>query len=366
VDLFARTAEGRAYRASLGEAIGLTWTDLGAVSSDVAVAALRANQYRLLARLPNGQLGIKDYADGLWNPSATDWTSLGAPASGILGQPAVATRALANGSEQLDVAVFGTDHAVYWKSWNQDHWEPSPSGFTALSSAPDPWADLEPFWKAAQMRGEPLLLTDYGDRIPRAQLLSKGSLVSLTDAAEIRTYQVDTDFTFDRQSKTITLPSQSTVPHATLAELTTLRAAGEGHQFHDRQVAATYQRMESLDPALVAISGSENLARLRDKLLLGKPVRVVVYGDSISEGYNSSGVMGAPPYYPPWPVQLARRLTAQYHSSVTLLNPSIAGTSSQWGKDHLAGRRPIRFAACRHAFRHARGPVVPYLAPAAE
>jgi len=202
---------------------------------------------------------------------------------------------------------------------------------------PDPWVDLEPFWNAAQMRDESLLLTDNGDRVPRAQLLTKGWLVSLTDAGEAKTYQVDTDFFFDDQTKTITLPSHSAVPQATLADLTTLRAAAaEGHQFHDRQVAATYTRMESLNPALVAMSGGENLAHLRGKLLLGKSVRVVIYGDSIAEGFNSSGLMGAPPYRPPWAVQLARRLTAQYGSSVTLLNPSVVGTSSQWGKDNLA------------------------------
>jgi len=43
-------------------------------------------------------------------------------------------------------------------------------------------------------------------------------------------------------------------------------------------------------------------------------------GDSISEGYNASSFIGAPPYQPPYGALVAAGLERAYRSPVTLRN----------------------------------------------
>jgi lysophospholipase L1-like esterase len=59
----------------------------------------------------------------------------------------------------------------------------------------------------------------------------------------------------------------------------------------------------------------------KQKLTIG------VSGDSISFGLNASGLVGAPPYMPPYPDLVAAQLQSSYSADVSLFNRAIGGWS---------------------------------------
>lgn len=104
-----------------------------------------------------------------------------------------------------------------------------------------------------------------------------------------------------------------------------------GTWFHERQIAVDYEA-ESLDWKLPApISSLKDLPRLKEKLEAGKPVSVLLFGDSISAGGDCSALHAVPPYQPNYGVLVARMLARRYGSDVTFINPSRAGATSAYG-----------------------------------
>ncbi len=63
----------------------------------------------------------------------------------------------------------------------------------------------------------------------------------------------------------------------------------------------------------------------------GKPVKIALFGDSISVGASASGRGGRAPYVPGWGELLIRGLRAAYKSPITFVNPSKGGGSAAWG-----------------------------------
>ncbi len=79
----------------------------------------------------------------------------------------------------------------------------------------------------------------------------------------------------------------------------------------------------------------ENYPNLLKKLNAGQPVKILVFGDSISVGASASAFSGFEPYTPTWFDQIKNFLVAKYYggdsSKVTIVNPSVGGTTSAWG-----------------------------------
>ena len=67
-----------------------------------------------------------------------------------------------------------------------------------------------------------------------------------------------------------------------------------------------------------------------------KPLKLVVLGDSISAGYNASGMTQVAPGTPPYPALVASGLERVFGSPVTLANLSVGGMGVVWG----VGRAP--------------------------
>jgi lysophospholipase L1-like esterase len=81
----------------------------------------------------------------------------------------------------------------------------------------------------------------------------------------------------------------------------------------------------------LATSGAANLSRTLNKLRNGQPLRMILFGDSISAGFQASGVLGFPPYQASWGELLARRLNSAYGSAIAFENPALAGAATDWG-----------------------------------
>lgn len=90
------------------------------------------------------------------------------------------------------------------------------------------------------------------------------------------------------------------------------------------------------------------------KLEKGEEVNIVVYGDSISCGWSSSGIndpvyaadnetlvtstLDIAPYAPSWIKMVMAKLETLYPGQINYKNLSLGGKHAQWGKDNIAAR----------------------------
>ena len=109
----------------------------------------------------------------------------------------------------------------------------------------------------------------------------------------------------------------------------------EGHFFHDRQIAVTYIPKECDWPGPIPGFRGQNLPKTMKKLLTARPIKLVLYGDSISEGANASGVTCTSPFLPVWGQLVAEQLQRSYGSQVTFKNPSGGGMNAIWGGENV-------------------------------
>ncbi len=104
----------------------------------------------------------------------------------------------------------------------------------------------------------------------------------------------------------------------------------EGTWYHERQMEVSYEpavRDWSFPPAR---SSLDNLPRLKRLLTAKAPVRLILFGDSISVGGNASKVQGAWPYQPCFGELVVRRLQQHYGSKTTFMNHSRGGATSSY------------------------------------
>mgnify|MGYP000062533321 FL=1 len=108
-----------------------------------------------------------------------------------------------------------------------------------------------------------------------------------------------------------------------------LSAIGNPSYITRWQLAVTYETNEVWTGPRPE-SAEKKLPRFFGKALSGEPVTIVLYGDSISCGCDSSGLYGLPPGQPIWPKLLEESLKAYYKGPVRLVNTSVGGQDSDW------------------------------------
>ena len=107
-----------------------------------------------------------------------------------------------------------------------------------------------------------------------------------------------------------------------------------GLRFHEMQLDVTYIRSDAFHGALPARQG-KRLPKTMAKLQFGEPLRVLVYGDSISVGAQSSGWAGGAPHVPAYYDLFAEGLRSLESSGeVTIVNRSVGGAASYWGAEN--------------------------------
>lgn len=76
------------------------------------------------------------------------------------------------------------------------------------------------------------------------------------------------------------------------------------------------------------------LSALRDKAKRGEEVKIILYGDSISNAANSSGEGAFPPFEKAWYEQAVLNARAYYsNEKITLVNRSRSGYGTEWGAE---------------------------------
>lgn len=101
----------------------------------------------------------------------------------------------------------------------------------------------------------------------------------------------------------------------------------EGTFYHERQIEVSYEpavRDWTMPPPRSSI---EALPRFRQLLAAHAPVKLILFGDSISVSYNATKYTGVWPYQPGFGELVARKL-AQSGSRITFMNHSRGGETS--------------------------------------
>jgi len=102
----------------------------------------------------------------------------------------------------------------------------------------------------------------------------------------------------------------------------------EGTWYHERQIEVTYEPAARDWSWPAPRSTLEQLPRLKNLLTTRAPVKLILFGDSISAGYNASKFIGVRPYQPCWGEMVARALEQSYGGKVTFMNHSRGGATS--------------------------------------
>jgi lysophospholipase L1-like esterase len=110
----------------------------------------------------------------------------------------------------------------------------------------------------------------------------------------------------------------------------------ESSFFNDKQLAVTYAHDEAWSGP-VPESAEKYLPRTFQALRQGTPLKLVVFGDSISSGSNASGKSVRAPWMPRWADLVVAQLRQTYHSEIEYINPSLGGMTSRWGKETIHG-----------------------------
>ena len=207
---------------------------------------------------------------------------------------------------------------------------------------------VEPFWRSATMRGESLFFVDRGAGAPAARLLFEDvEALSLASATGDTVFDAGRDYTVDRAAGVVSLTPESRIPFATLDELypsaDPFVLIGDGDEFHRRQAAATYAHPRRVWPGRVPQLAAAELPRTIQRLAASQPITICVTGDSISEGYNASAFIDAPPRQPAYVDLVGAGLEYASGSRVTLHNLATAGWTSDDGLadvERVAETRP--------------------------
>ncbi|MBL9124940.1 MAG: hypothetical protein JNG90_14990, partial [Planctomycetaceae bacterium] len=212
---------------------------------------------------------------------------------------------------------------------------------------------LEPFWSSRVIERESVLFvrTD-GETRPRARLLLKPAEVLAVASADGKTtYAAGTDFIVDSATGALELPEGSRIKFLEAAELFPASGSPRSiahklgdrdrgvlfdneHWFHHQQIEVSYRTDETWNGIRPRVAVAE-LKRTLDRLKAGQPLTIAVSGDSISYGYNASGMTGASPHMPAYPQLVAEQLQATFNSPIKLVNRAVGGWRIEHGLKDL-------------------------------
>ena len=114
----------------------------------------------------------------------------------------------------------------------------------------------------------------------------------------------------------------------------------EGSYFLKHQICVTYEHDEidyGFEPAYQGNRLSGFFEKLRNK---EKPT-FLFYGDSITEGCNTSGTVfgdNIPPHMDPWPLLVTKELERRYNAKINYINTALGGTTSEWALANIKER----------------------------
>ena len=163
-------------------------------------------------------------------------------------------------------------------------------------------------------------------------IIAKGSIVH-NDILEIDEFDTNMPYVSDKM-----LVGEQQFPGLTLQSDIPSKTTGlylpftEGYQIVQMQLSVTYTHAQGLwDGIIPEYLGDTTLKTTLSKLQSKEEVNVLVFGDSISTGANSTSILGITPNLVTWPQMFAEGLSTYFGSKVNLKNTSVGGWTSSNG-----------------------------------
>lgn len=192
-------------------------------------------------------------------------------------------------------------------------------------------AAMRPIWKGNEVWDESVLLLAEGERAASGRLLFRPTKIKgVKDEAQGKTFVEGKDYRIEGDR--IFAVKGSSIPIMRDTEF----AKGEfpWTRLDGRHVFVTYEHGETWHGPVPSYQGDrlqETTRKLRDK----KPVKIVAFGDSITQGVNVSGFRNVPPYLPPWPTLFGRELGRMTgNKRIHVVNAALGGMTIDWAKDN--------------------------------
>jgi acyl-CoA thioesterase I len=241
----------------------------------------------------------------------------------------------------------------------------TPAASAALSQPDNPYKRaLDPFWRTGALRESVLfiasnpgatLLDVFGGVSrsgPQAKLLFlPDTIVNVTSMSRDITYQAGRDYVVDKATGTLYLPPASRIPYKTLDQLHPVKGSKEPtfnyysgdpnrallvslpefYFYHSLQVEVTYTFAPGQWKGYVPQYAGAILPRTTAKLKAASAVKILLMGDSISYGYNSTKLVGTQPFTPNYGELVAGALRLNYRSAITFKNHAVDGSRSSAG-----------------------------------
>lgn len=205
-------------------------------------------------------------------------------------------------------------------------------------------------WEGNVVYNETCLLTEDDDGVFKARLLyTPTRIISVRDYTlekEYKTseYKIEGDYIIKTESST--MPSL-TKKEVTCEDISTLNGTistyaakngsilfTEGTGIVARHIAVTYEHADKWIGSIPSKQGS-SLPNLQAKLAAKQKIKMVVNGDSIFTGCNSSGKLGIRPFQDDFPTGFKNEITRRYGSDVVLTNTAAGGQMSSWGLSNV-------------------------------
>jgi len=208
---------------------------------------------------------------------------------------------------------------------------------------------LRPFWKTREQTETLFFVQLDPMQPPQATLLFPAEKIhAVTSATRADAYQAGQDYEYDAKTGTLRALPGSAIRVHTFDDLYPLLTSktpkigkkkddptrgifwGEGALYHSHQVEVQYTAAEDWKGTIPQFAGGQ-LPRALQKLRQKAPLKVLLSGDSISEGYNATKFTRAQPGCPTYGELVARGLQRAYGSEVAFENVAHAGWRSERG-----------------------------------
>src|SRR3954462_12557732 len=189
---------------------------------------------------------------------------------------------------------------------------------------------LEPFWRSTTMYAESCVFVDRDGSSGAHLLFPPDEILSVTSGGGDIVYRDGADYIVERSSRRIVRLPGSRMPQVRRDEV------GDGALTHGRLVAVTYTHAAGLWTGYTPPDSRAALPRFTARLHQREPLTMCLTGDSISEGYDSSGFHGVPPRQAAFGGLVAAGLAQRYGAAVDLRNLAVAGWTAADGLSDVA------------------------------
>lgn len=218
-----------------------------------------------------------------------------------------------------------------------------------------------PFWKAEKQRDPLFFIQEPDAEAPSARLLFKPKRILKVVSADRKTeFEEGKDYIYEAEGNRMILPAGSRISFMTHEQLYPLmtsdapkiaRQSGDKTRgiyfdnkagYHQRQVEVIYECEPGQWKGWVPKFTVKQLPKTLHKMRKGRTIRIQLFGDSISEGYNASRFSGVKPGSPSFGSLVQLGIIYQYTSEATLKNFAVGGWNSRQGLNDILEKKPAR------------------------